>query len=119
VEQAEVPELKMPEPTRYVGNSVVVEAGAVLLGPDDESFQIQFSGLSVLIRFLHSWTAPPISTERIDETGMRVTLNTYQTNEPTFKTKVGSLWGKDLFLAIRVEERQNFRTLTYTFSMKG
>jgi hypothetical protein len=109
----------MPEPTRYVGNNVVVEAGSVLLGPDDDSFQIQFSGLKFSIRFLHSWTVPPVSTERIDETGMRITLNTFQTNEPTFKTNVGSLWGKELFLAIRVEVHQNFRTLTYTFSMKG
>jgi hypothetical protein len=88
----------MPEAARFLGTNSVVEAATVLLGPDDGSFQINISDLSFSFHFLHDGQQPAIQTEQIGRQTMRVSLNTYQTPSPTFKVKVGFIWGTDLFL---------------------
>jgi hypothetical protein len=109
----------MPESKKFLGGNPIVETGTVLLGPDDELFQIEISDLTFFIRFLHDNVQPPVKTEQVGARGMRVSINTWHTGAPQFKVKVGYIWENDLFLAVRLEPQQNFRVLTYTFSMKG
>lgn len=109
----------MFESKAWVGDEQVVESGSVLLGPNDDTFRVTVYDLTFSFFFVHDSHRQPVHTEPTGRNGMRVTLNTYQTTTPIFKSKVGFFAGNDLSLAIRAQSLENFRLITYTFTIKG
>jgi hypothetical protein len=111
--------MMMASTSRFIGRDPVLESGSVLLGPGDILFSITIDDLSFEIGFTHDPFEEQVKAEPTSRRSMRVILNTYQTTAPTFKGKVGTLHGNDLYLSLHLTPLENFHLLTYTFSRKG
>jgi hypothetical protein len=107
----------MPESQRSVGNSTVVDSGAVVLGDDDDSFTIAVQGLNFTVRIVNEPRADRLRPERISNDKMLIKINTWSGGDLTFKFKVGTLNNRELYLAIHADIYNNNRVITYTFSM--
>jgi hypothetical protein len=106
-------------PVSHLGQNDVVETGAVLLGPDDADVRFTIFNSTFFISFVQDPNSPGVACESISADKIRVKVNAYRQTNPTFKVKVGQLWHKDLYLAVRSQSSEDYRLLTYTFSIKG
>jgi hypothetical protein len=106
------------EPSKLlVGNNSVVESGSVVLGGDEDDFTIQISDLTFTIRVVRSQAKAPLDVTRISRDKMLILVSTWYSSDTVFKFKVGTLWNRELQLALSVEPKQNFHIIHYTFSM--
>jgi hypothetical protein len=109
----------MPESSKLVGNDQVVETGSALLWPDDPSFTIQITDLTFTIVIVSDHETPQLDPQRVSRNQMTVKVNTWQQSGPSFKFKVGTLWNKELYLALYAQPVEAGRyVLHYTFSTK-
>jgi hypothetical protein len=107
----------MPESTIFVGKEPVVESGVVVLGPSDDSFTVLVDGRShVTISFISRGNAPPIKAEVASDSRINIKINTWYSGDLNFKFKVGSVSGRDMFLAVHVDVYNSSRVVMYTFS---
>ena len=106
----------MTESQKLVGKSSVIDSGSVVLGPDDDSLTIVIQNLTFTIMVVNDPRAERLNPERRSPNQMLIKINTYQGGDLTFKFKVGTLHGRELYLAINLDIHANHRIIAYTFS---
>jgi hypothetical protein len=102
----------------YLGNSIVVESGVAVLGPDDDSLTVDIRGLKFEIATANDTKLAAITTDTLARDHVKITINVWQGGDLTFKFKVGSISGRELNLAVNLEVHYNHRIITYTFSQR-
>ena len=102
----------------YVGKSIVVESGVVVLGPDDDSLTVDIRGLKFEIATANDRSLAAITTATIARDHVKITINVWQGGDLTFKFKVGTISGRELNLAVNLDVHENHRIITYTFSQR-
>ncbi len=102
----------------YVGNSIVVESGVVIVGLD-EWLTVDIRGLKFSIATANDTKLAAITTQTLSRDQVKITINVWQGGDLTFKFKVGTIMDRDLDLAVNLDIRSsNHRIITYTFSQK-
>jgi hypothetical protein len=102
----------------YLGNSIVVESGVAVLGPDDESLTVDIRGLKFEIATANDVKLAAITTNTLARDRVKITINVWQGGDLTFKFKVGTISGRELNLAVNLDVHHNHRIITYTFSQR-
>src|ERR1700737_4740822 len=102
----------------YVGNSIVVESGVAVLGPDDDALTVDIRGLKFTIDTANDRSLAAITTKTLARDRVRITINVWQGGDLTFKFKVGSISDRELNLAVNLDVHHNHRIITYTFSQR-
>jgi hypothetical protein len=102
----------------YVGDSIVVESGVAVLGPDDEGLTVDIRGLKFVIRTASDSKLEAITIKTVARDQVTIIINTWQGSDLTFKFKVGTIMNRDLNLAVNLAPHYNHRIITYTFSQR-
>jgi hypothetical protein len=109
----------MVEIQRYVGRDRVIDSSSVVLGPDDDgSFRIVYSGLVFDIHIFQDLKAPAIDPQRVSRSQMDIKINTANQVPNIFKFKAASVQYEDIYLAIHVDQVQNYYVVAYTLSAR-
>src|SRR5215831_5370584 len=102
-----------------VGKAKVVASGTVVLGPDDNEFEIQLEDLIFIIAFVNNPDIPNrIYTERTAPKKVRISLNNPNPLGGFTKFKVGSLHDGELHFAMYWTSGGENYVASYTFSEK-
>lgn len=102
----------------YVGDSIVLESGVAILGPDDGQLTVDIRGLKFSIATANDAKLAAITTQTLARDQVRITINVWQGGDLTFKFKVGTIMNRELNLAVNLDARNNHRIITYTFSQR-
>jgi len=109
----------MPESPRFIGADSVIESGSIILSSGDSDFRIQISDLTFEIILKGGRSGGAVQPIAISPNKMQITISTFYTSNLAYKFKVGTLWNKELYLALIVETKQGAFVVTYTFTTKG
>jgi hypothetical protein len=100
----------------FLGSNRIVETGAVVLGQDDYELNIKLHDLTFIIALGGSSTA--VQPVKKSATEMLITISTFYVQNNSYKFKVGTLFQKDLYLALHISQAREAHVITYTFSIK-
>jgi len=102
---------------KTAGNDPIIDSGTVIVSAN-ELFTIDIHGLSFSITAAHDPKLSAITTDFRTRQHIVIKINTWQGGDLTFKFKVGTIEGGDLYLAVHLDVHYNYHIITYTFTQQ-
>ena len=103
---------------KSIGSGFVVDSGTAIVTDDGERLTIDIANLKFSVASWYEPLAATITTEMLEYNHILIKINIWWGDDLTFKFKVGTLYGRDLYFAVNLNSRPSRAIITYTFSSR-